>query len=82
MQSVAKWGNSLAVRIPASVIRKLGLKAGDKVDLRAAGDGTRIDISPALTREQAIADIRAMRKVTMPTGWTFDREEAQARGEG
>ena len=29
---VAKWGNSLAVRLPAELVRKLGLKEGDQID--------------------------------------------------
>lgn len=29
---VAKWGNSLAVRLPAELVRELGLKAGDQID--------------------------------------------------
>lgn len=30
---VAKWGNSLAVRLPADLVRELGLKEGDRIDL-------------------------------------------------
>ncbi|MEP3329751.1 AbrB/MazE/SpoVT family DNA-binding domain-containing protein [Sedimentitalea sp.] len=30
---VAKWGNSLAVRLPAHLVRELGLKEGDQIDL-------------------------------------------------
>ena len=30
---VAKWGNSLAVRLPASLVRELGLQEGDQIDL-------------------------------------------------
>jgi len=80
MQSVAKWGNSLAVRIPADLVRQLGLKAGDKVELKTGGNDSVIEVTPALTREQAIADIRAMRKAVMPPNWRFDRDEANARG--
>ena len=32
---VAKWGNSLAVRLPADLVRELGLKEGDTVLLSA-----------------------------------------------
>lgn len=35
---VAKWGNSLAVRLPAALVRALGLKEGDQIDL-VPGDG-------------------------------------------
>jgi antitoxin MazE len=30
---VAKWGNSLAVRLPAQLVQELGLKEGDQIDL-------------------------------------------------
>ena len=30
---VAKWGNLLAVRLPAELVRELGLKEGDQIDL-------------------------------------------------
>ena len=36
---VAKWGNSLAVRLPADLVRELGLKEGDQIDL-IKDDGT------------------------------------------
>lgn len=37
MPRIYKWGNVLAVRIPAAFVRKLGLRAGDRVDLHAKG---------------------------------------------
>lgn len=46
---VAKWGNSLAVRFPADLVRELGLTEGDQVDL-AKDDGT------ILVRRQPRAD--------------------------
>lgn len=30
---IAKWGNSLAVRLPAELVREMGLKEGDQIDL-------------------------------------------------
>ncbi|MGB0513791.1 MAG: AbrB/MazE/SpoVT family DNA-binding domain-containing protein, partial [Wenzhouxiangellaceae bacterium] len=36
---VAKWGNSLAVRLPAELVRQLGLKEGDEIALTAGEDG-------------------------------------------
>lgn len=36
---VAKWGNSLAVRLPAKLVRELGLKEGDQIDF-LKDDGT------------------------------------------
>jgi antitoxin MazE len=37
---VAKWGNSLAVRLPAAVVDALKLKEGDQIGIRVAGDRT------------------------------------------
>ena len=34
---VSKWGNSLAVRLPASVAEALALKEGDDIDIVIAG---------------------------------------------
>ena len=36
MMNVAKWGNSLAVRLPAELVRELGLKEGDEVAIIGA----------------------------------------------
>jgi antitoxin MazE len=37
---VAKWGNSLAVRIPQAIVRAAGLTEGDRLSLDLAGDGS------------------------------------------
>ncbi len=37
---VSKWGNSLAVRLPAAYAKRAGIKAGDLLALDEAGDGT------------------------------------------
>jgi antitoxin MazE len=34
---VSKWGNSLAVRLPAEVVEALDLKEGDQIEIRIAG---------------------------------------------
>ena len=34
---VAKWGNSLAVRLPAAVVEALKLKEGDEIEIHVAG---------------------------------------------
>lgn len=77
MQSVARWGNSLAVRIPARIVKAMGLKPGDRVELQSKGERV-IEVAPEMTREQALADIRAMRW-KLPEGYKFDRDEANSR---
>lgn len=36
---IAKWGNSLAVRIPAEYVRQIGLKDGDTMEASLTTDG-------------------------------------------
>lgn len=36
---IAKWGNSLAIRLPVSLIKTLDLKEGDEIELQPAGTG-------------------------------------------
>ncbi len=36
---IAKWGNSLAIRIPANVAKSLELKAGDEVEIVTSSNG-------------------------------------------
>jgi antitoxin MazE len=74
---VSKWGNSLAIRLPASVVEALKLKAGDEVEVHVAGDRA-FDIDRDRSRERALARIRAFRK-KLPADWKFDREAANAR---
>ncbi len=72
---ISKWGNSLAVRLPAKLVEELGLKEGDEVDVRRAADGA-LEIGKRPTAEEIFEKYRG----TMPSGFTFDREEANKRG--
>ena len=74
---VAKWGNSLAIRLPASVVEALQLKEGDEVQVEVA-DARAFGIARDDSRERALARIRGFRK-KLPPDWKFDREEANAR---
>ena len=74
---IARWGNSLAIRIPARVAEALNLKEGDDIDICVAGERA-FDIELDRSREKALARIRALRK-PLPPGWKFDRDEANAR---
>ena len=74
---IAKWGNSLAVRIPADVARELGLKEGDDVTISAAARNA-LTIDRDRRRDEVIEEIRR-RARPLPAGYQFDREEANAR---
>jgi antitoxin MazE len=74
---VSKWGNSLAIRLPGSVVRALELKEGDEIEVHVAGDRA-FDVARDHSRDRALARIRAFRK-EIPADWKFDRDEANAR---
>jgi antitoxin MazE len=74
---IAKWGNSLAIRIPRDVADALGLALGDEVELEAGRVGV-LRLNRQMTREEALANLRRLRG-TMPADFRFDRKEANAR---
>ena len=74
---VSKWGNSLAIRLPASVVEALELKEGDEVEVHVVGDRA-FGIDRYRSRARALERIRAFRK-RLPPDWMFDREEANTR---
>ncbi len=74
---VSKWGNSLAVRLPAAVIDALGLKEGDDVEIQVTGART-FDVSKSPDNQELLAKLRKYRG-RLPRGFRFDRLEAHGR---
>jgi antitoxin MazE len=74
---VAKWGNSLAVRLPDTVVKALNLKSGDEVEIVVTGE-RRFQVGRDPSRARALARLRALKK-PLPKGFRFDREDANAR---
>ncbi len=74
---VAKWGNSLAVRLPAAVVQALNLKVGDKIDIRVAGERA-LDIEKTPDREELLRRLRKYRGM-IPADFRFDRSEIYER---
>lgn len=74
---VARWGNSLAVRLPAAVVEALNLKEGDEIEIRIAADGAFL-VKRDCSREQALDRLRHLRR-PLPPGFRFDRDEAHER---
>jgi antitoxin MazE len=74
---VAKWGNSLAVRLPKALVEALGLKAGDELSVVAA---SKKEIVVA-KRDRRAEFLKAMEQFNWPTpeGYKFDRDEANER---
>jgi antitoxin MazE len=74
---VAKWGNSLAVRIPAAVAEALKLRAGDEIEIHVAG-ARRFALARKAGRDELLERLRALRG-RLPADFVFDRDEANAR---
>jgi antitoxin MazE len=74
---VAKWGNSLAVRLPADVVEALDLRAGDEIEI-AAVKNRGLGFARPLSREDLVRSLRRFRGM-MPEGFEFDRDEAHER---
>lgn len=74
---VAKWGNSLAVRLPVAVVEALGLKDGDEVEIRVAGERS-FEVARDQRRAEAMRELRALRR-PLPPDFRFDRDEANER---
>lgn len=74
---VAKWGNSLAVRLPAVVVEALALKEGDDIEIQIAGERT-FAVARKPGREALLARLRSFRG-RLPDDFKFDRDEANGR---
>jgi len=64
---IAKWGNSLALRIPAEIVRRFGLSVGDTVDAQFTVDGA-LTIRPGHWSRAAFAAELERARVTQPMG--------------
>ena len=74
---IAKWGNSLAVRIPAAVVEALALREGDEIDIHIANSRA-FGIARKPGRDELLQRLRAFRG-RLPADFKFDRDEANAR---
>jgi antitoxin MazE len=70
---IAKWGNSLALRIPAEVVEKLGLTAEDDAQIRVTGENS-FEVIRDRRRQIALERLRKMR-FEIPENFVFDRDE-------
>lgn len=71
---VAKWGNSLAVRLPVAVVEALDLKPGDNIDIHVTGDRS-FAIEKAPGARELLSRVRKYRG-RLPSDFKFDRLQA------
>lgn len=73
---IARWGNSLAVRLPAALVRELGLKEGDEIALVPGADG--LAVSRQLCADEVLAALRRFRG-RLPADARLSRDVAHER---
>jgi antitoxin MazE len=74
---VAKWGNSLAIRLPAAVVAALELREGDEIEIHVV-DERELAVARKPGRTELLKRLRAFRG-RLPADFKFDRDEANAR---
>ena len=74
---VSKWGNSLAIRLPAAVVEALKLKEGDDIEIRVAGEKA-FEVSRDRSRERALERLHKLQR-PLPPGFVFDRDDIYER---
>lgn len=88
---VAKWGNSLAVRLPSKMVKEMGIKEGDLLpqEVLTGGAAIRARLQAEremmrMTREEGLAAIREARKLfpkaLKPEDWKIDHSADDMRG--
>ena len=75
---ISKWGNSLAVRLPAAVVEALGLKEGEEIELHVSGNRS-LEVARKPSRRELLSRLRKYRG-RLPSDFHFDRLEANERG--
>ena len=73
---VSKWGNSLAVRLPAGLVRELGLKEGDQIDLVKDDGAVRVRREPRA--DEVLRGLRRFRG-KLPRDAQLSRDAAHER---
>jgi antitoxin MazE len=74
---VSKWGNSLAVRLPAAVVEALELKEGDEIEIHVAGQRA-FEVRRRPGARELLARLRKFRG-RLPADFKFDRLDANER---
>lgn len=82
---IARWGNSLAVRLPADIVRDLGFREGQIVELTShkpnleiapqPGERRRVNGIPVYTLAELLADMDRLGPEAVPpcVDWGADR---------
>ncbi|MFZ4760125.1 MAG: AbrB/MazE/SpoVT family DNA-binding domain-containing protein [Burkholderiaceae bacterium] len=67
----SRWGNSLGIRLPASVVEALGLAEGDEIEVEIV-DQRSIEVRRKVTPRELVERLRRLRG-TLPDDFKFER---------
>lgn len=76
---VAKWGNSLAVRLPKETAEALGVSEGDDIAFDHTPEGE-VKLRRKRDTIEWIREIRAKYPDRIPADYRYKREDGQRRG--
>ncbi len=74
---VSRWGNSLAIRLPAALVEALQLNEGDDISVGVVGSHA-VEIEKTPSRLELLKRLRRYRGL-FPADFKFDRLEANER---
>jgi antitoxin MazE len=74
---VSKWGDSPAVRLPNALVEKMGLRAGDELNIVDVVERTLV-VQKQDWRKAALEGLASL-NWTLPSDYKFDRDEANER---
>lgn len=76
---IAKWGNSLALRIPADFVQLLGLKQGDRLRVTLTADGGISLRATKWDRNAFAQELESLREAMPMTGSVVEELRRRAR---
>ena len=74
---ILKWGNSLAIRIPSSVVKALELHEGDDIEVFVAGE-REFQLKKTPDHQALLRRLRKFRG-KLPADFKFERDNANDR---
>jgi antitoxin MazE len=77
IQQVLKWGNSLALRIPAAIAKQMRVSAGEKVAIRLEGTKLVVEAAeelPKFTQGELAKALKGLKVRPDPLGPARGRE--------
>ena len=74
---VSKWGNSLAIRLPSSVVEALDLNEGDDIEIVIADERV-FQVKKKASKQELLSRLRRFRG-KLPADFIFDREGIHER---